>query len=36
VEQSFAKLLQAVTKMLGREVATPSPRTAGKGKKDRP
>jgi XRE family transcriptional regulator, aerobic/anaerobic benzoate catabolism transcriptional regulator len=35
-EQSFAKLLQAVTKMLGREVATPSPRTAGKGKKDRP
>jgi XRE family transcriptional regulator, aerobic/anaerobic benzoate catabolism transcriptional regulator len=32
VEQSFAKLLQAVTKMLGREVATPLPRAAGKGK----
>jgi XRE family transcriptional regulator, aerobic/anaerobic benzoate catabolism transcriptional regulator len=26
VEQSFAKLLQAVTKMLGRDAATPSPR----------
>jgi|SRR5579862_3368147 len=36
VEQSFAKLLQAVTKMLGREVATPSPRAVGRGKKERP
>jgi XRE family aerobic/anaerobic benzoate catabolism transcriptional regulator len=32
VEQSFAKLLQAVAKMLGREVATPLPRAAGRGK----
>jgi XRE family aerobic/anaerobic benzoate catabolism transcriptional regulator len=36
VEQSFAKLLQTVTKMLGLEVATPSPRAAGRGKKERP
>lgn len=33
VEQSFAKLLQAVTKMLG--PATPSPRAAGRGKRGR-
>jgi XRE family aerobic/anaerobic benzoate catabolism transcriptional regulator len=32
VEQSFAKLLQAVTKMLGPDIATPSPRAAGRGK----
>ncbi len=32
VEQSFAKLLQAVTKMLGLDAATPSPGTAGRGK----
>jgi XRE family aerobic/anaerobic benzoate catabolism transcriptional regulator len=32
VEQSFAKLLQAVTKMLGPDIATPSPRVPGRGK----
>ena len=32
VEQSFAKLLQVVTKMLGRDVATPSPRVRGEGR----
>jgi XRE family transcriptional regulator, aerobic/anaerobic benzoate catabolism transcriptional regulator len=32
VEQSFAKLLQAVTKMLGPDIATPSPRVAGRRK----
>jgi XRE family transcriptional regulator, aerobic/anaerobic benzoate catabolism transcriptional regulator len=31
VEQSFAKLLQAMTKVLGRDVIAPSPRAAGKG-----
>jgi XRE family aerobic/anaerobic benzoate catabolism transcriptional regulator len=32
VEQSFAKLLQAVTKILGRDVVTPSPRLRGEGR----
>ncbi len=32
VEQSFAKLLQAVRRILGRDVATPSSRAAGRGK----
>jgi len=36
VEQSFAKLLQVVTKVLGGDVATPSARAAGRGKKERP
>jgi XRE family transcriptional regulator, aerobic/anaerobic benzoate catabolism transcriptional regulator len=36
VEQSFAKLLQVVTKMLSGDVATPSARAAGRGKKERP
>jgi XRE family transcriptional regulator, aerobic/anaerobic benzoate catabolism transcriptional regulator len=32
VEQSFAKLLQAATRILGRDVATPSPRLRGEGR----
>jgi XRE family transcriptional regulator, aerobic/anaerobic benzoate catabolism transcriptional regulator len=36
VEQSFAKLLQVMTKVLGGDVATPSARAAGRGKKERP
>jgi XRE family aerobic/anaerobic benzoate catabolism transcriptional regulator len=36
VEQSFAKLLQVVTKVLGGDIATPSARAAGRGKKERP
>jgi XRE family transcriptional regulator, aerobic/anaerobic benzoate catabolism transcriptional regulator len=35
VEQSFAKLLQAVTKMLALDAATLSPRAVGRGKKER-
>jgi XRE family transcriptional regulator, aerobic/anaerobic benzoate catabolism transcriptional regulator len=33
VEQSFAKLLRTVTKVLGRDVIAPSPRAAGEGNK---
>ncbi len=35
VEQSFAELVQAASSLLGLDAATPSPRTAGTGKKER-